>query len=45
MINGNENETGMKNRSQIHDINRHKLRHGPKYTKYKIYLSIMIVIY
>ena len=34
----------MKNRSQIYDINRPRPRHGCKYTKYKIYLSIMIVI-
>ena len=34
----------MKNRSQIYDINRPRLRHGEKYTKYKMYLSIMMVI-
>ena len=35
----------MKNRSQRYDINAPRLRHGLKYTKYKTYLSIMIVIY
>ena len=31
----------MKNRSQKYDINRPRPRHGPKYTKYKMYLDIM----
>ena len=30
----------MKNRSHKYDINRPKPRHGHKYTKYKICLSI-----
>ena len=30
----------MKNRSHIYDINRRRPRHGRRYTKYKIYLSI-----
>ena len=34
----------MKNRSQMYDINRPRPRHGHKYTKYKMYLSIMMVI-
>ena len=31
----------MKYRSQIYNINRHRTRHGHKYTKYKMYLTIM----
>ena len=34
----------MKNRSQRYDIAKPWLRHGHKYTKYKMRLSIMIVI-
>ena len=34
----------MKNRSQIYDINRPRPRYGHKYTKYKIYLGIIMVI-
>ena len=34
----------MKNRSQKYDINRLRPRRGHKYTKYKMYLSIMMVI-
>ena len=33
----------MKNRSQRHNINRPRTRHGPKYTKHKMCLSIMMV--
>ena len=33
-------ELKMKNRSHKYDINRPKPRHGHKYTKYKICLSI-----
>ena len=33
----------MKNRSQRYDINRPRLKYGHKYTKYKMYLIIMIV--
>ena len=44
MINSNENEAEMKNRSQRYDVNRPRPKHGPKYTKYKICLSIMMVI-
>ena len=43
MSNGNENEAA--NRSQRYDINRPRPRHGPKYTKYKICVSIMMVIF
>ena len=35
----------MKNRSHRYDINRPRLRHGHKYTKYKMCLRIMMVIY
>ena len=34
----------MKNRSQIDDINRPRSRHGHKYTKYKMCLSMILVI-
>ena len=34
----------MKNRSHRYDINRPTPRHGYKYTKYKMCLSIMMVI-
>ena len=33
----------MKNRSQRYDRNRPRPRHGPKYTNYKMCLSIMVV--
>ena len=35
----------MKNRSQIYDINRPGPRHGQKYSKYKMFLSTMMVRY
>ena len=34
----------MKNRSYRYDINRPTSRHGQKYTKYDMYLSIMMVV-
>ena len=34
----------MKNRSQIYDMNRSRPSHGHRYTKYKIYFFIMMVI-
>ena len=34
----------MKNRSHRYDINRPRPRHGYKYTKYKMCLSVMMVI-
>ena len=34
----------MKNRSRRYDINRHRSRTGHKYTKYKMYLSMMMFI-
>ena len=34
----------MKNRSHRYDINRPRARHGHKYTKYKICLSILMNI-
>ena len=34
----------MKNRWHRYDINRHGLRHGCKYTKYEMCLTIMMVI-
>ena len=35
----------MKNRSYTYDINRPWSRHGHKYTKYKMCLSIMVVTF
>ena len=35
----------MKNRSHRYDINGPRPRHGQKYTKYKICLGILMVIY
>ena len=35
----------IKNRSPRYDINRTRQRHGYEYTKYKMYLSMMIVIW
>ena len=44
MINDNENEAeNEKQIAQRHDINRPRSRHGHKYTKYKMRLSIMMV--
>ena len=34
----------MKKRSHRFDINRTRLRHGNKYTKYKICLSVMMYV-
>ena len=34
----------MKNRSHRYDINRPKSKHGYKYTKYKMWLIIMMAI-
>ena len=34
----------MKNRSQGYNINRPRPKHGPKHTKYKMCLSIMMAI-
>ena len=34
----------MKNESHIHDINGPGPKHGHKYTKYKMYLSILMVV-
>ena len=34
----------VKNRSHRHDINRLSTRHGHKYTKYKMCLSIVMVV-
>ena len=46
MINDNENEAQneKKKRSQRYDINIPRLRHGRKYTKYKMCLIIMMVL-
>ena len=44
MINYNEKEAENQNRSQRYGINRSRLRHGHKYAKYKMCLSMMIVI-
>ena len=35
----------LKNRSQRYDMNKPRSRHGPKYTKYRMCLSIMMVIF
>ena len=35
----------MKNRPQKYDINRPRARHGHKYTKDKMCISLMMVIY
>ena len=45
MINDNENEAEMKNRSHRFDINKPRTRHGHKNTKFKLCLSIIMVIY
>ena len=37
-------KTKMKNRSHSCDINRHRPRYGHKYIKYKIRLSMMMLI-
>ena len=44
ILNDNENETENEKRWHRYDINRHRLRHGCKYTKYKMCLTIMMVI-
>ena len=44
MINDIEMRLKMKNRLQRSDINRPSLRHGHKYPKYKMCLSLMTVI-
>ena len=33
----------MKNKSQLYDINRPRPRYGPKYTKYKMFVSIIVI--
>ena len=45
MINDNENEAGNKwNKSHRYDIYRPRRRHRHTYTKYKMYLSMMLVV-
>ena len=44
MINYNENEAENENGSHRYDINRTKPRHGHKYNKFKMCLSMMMVI-
>ena len=44
MINDNENELKLKNRSQRYDIYGPRTRHGKKHAKYKMCLNIMIVM-
>ena len=45
IINGNKNEVeNKKNRLHRYDINRSRPRHGHKYTKYKMCVSIVRVI-
>ena len=43
MINFDENEAKMKNKSHRYDLNGIRPRHGHKYAKYKVCLSIMIL--
>ena len=38
------NDKEMKNRSQRQNINRPRRRHGHKYKKYELYLSVMMII-
>ena len=45
MINDNENEAEMKNRSHRYDINKPRTRHGRKNTKFKLCLGIIMVTY
>ena len=45
MINDTEMRLKMKDRSHRSDINRAMLRNRHKYTKYKICLSIVVVIW
>ena len=44
ILNGSENELKIKNGSQRYHINWPRPRHGHKHTKYKMCLSIMMVI-
>ena len=44
MINDNENEAGNQKQITGYDLNRPRPRHGQKHTKYKICLSIMMII-
>ena len=44
MINDKNMKLKMKHRSQRYDANRPMTRHRQKYTKYKMCLSIMMVI-
>ena len=44
MINHNENEVKIENRSHRYDINRPKSTHGHKYSKYKRCLSMMMLL-
>ena len=43
MTNFDENEAKMKNKSHRYDLNGIRSRHGHKYAKYKVCLSIMIL--
>ena len=43
-INHNKNEDESEKRSHRYDINRRRPRHGHKYNKYKICLSMMMLI-
>ena len=44
MNNYDENEGKMRNRSNRYDINITRPRQGYEYTKYKIFLSMMMVM-
>ena len=43
MINQNEKKAENTKRSHRYDINRARPRHKHKYTKYKMYLSMMVI--
>ena len=45
IINGNEKKLKTKNRWYIYDMNRSRIWHGYKYTKYQTYFRIMMVMY
>ena len=44
MINGNENETENEKIHHKYDINRPRPRHGPRYTKCKMCVNIVMVV-
>ena len=44
MINGNENKAEYEKKSHRYGINRPRPRYGHKYTKYKMWFSIMMAL-